>query len=601
MSGRRRQQYTTIQLTPFGRDSLKSKKKSPRESYEAMLRRFGLLLVFAVLLAIPVSAAFTQNFQDGTGFTGCVSGVCTYTQNVTGGNSFMFYPGILGAQTINTNPEQTSYAAVRAIGVSASGANQVFRAYDASMVQLTGCAAGSDISSNDRIEMATSGGILHWYFNGRETGSCPPAAIPANPTFVGFGSTQGFDDFTYGNAAQRVVYDMPAENQFVIKKDFINPASSGFAFAGNGTIVYTTYLPSSWSRSAIGATGGVNESIVLANVLTGTIYATHYTGSKNTSDESWDIQAALVNSNAPYGQYETYIIGETGVHSNPITYVGSGATVAFDSKTYSQQQTATITHTIAGGGYWDTGLYSYKLAILNGNTGQFVHNETIVTQTGTTTYTWTASDTQGTYYAIIMATPVGGGADIWMNFDYTQLSGYVTFTGYVNGAETNAVLSGANVSIVQGSVTVNQVTIADGNYSATGFLTGATLSINVTASGYSQYLVSLTPMIAKSIPLNFTLNSTTPTVSGLGIGGVARTGVLSGSLLTSGYGNPIEGATIVLKNTSNGEMYTKTTNMAGWYICDEGSSCILTTKRPYNVWGQKTGYSNSQNYTVITQ
>jgi hypothetical protein len=236
---------------------------------------------------------------------------------------------------------------------------------------------------------------------------------------------------------------------------------------------------------------------------------------------------------------------------------------------------------------------------MNGNTGQFIQNQSISTQAGSFTRKWTTSDTQGTYYAILIATPISGGSDIWMNYDWASVSGYVTFTGYVNGAETNAVLSGANVSIVQGSTVVNQVTIADGNYSATGFLTGATLSINVTNSGYSQYNVTLTPMVARSISLNLTINSTTPTNTGLGIGGVSRTGVLTGNVITKGYGQPIGGATCFAKNTTNSEIYSNVTNMAAWYKFDETNGGFLTTKRPYDVWCQKVGYSNSQNYTVV--
>jgi hypothetical protein len=52
-------------------------------------------------------------------------------------------------------------------------------------------------------------------------------------------------------------------------------------------------------------------------------------------------------------------------------------------------------------------------------------------------------------------------------------------------------------------------------------------------------------------------------------------------------------------NASNGESYTKTTNNAGYYLCDEGASCFLTTKRPYDVWGEKARYDNSPNYTAV--
>jgi hypothetical protein len=111
--------------------------------------------------------------------------------------------------------------------------------------------------------------------------------------------------------------------------------------------------------------------------------------------------------------------------------------------------------------------------------------------------------------------------------------------------------------------------------------------------------VTFVPLATKTIYLNISLNSTSPVYTGLGIGGIARDGIFSGGVISNGYGRPISGATVYLKNTTSGELYTKTTNNAGWYLCDEGASCFLTTKRPYNVWGQKLGYSNSPNYTVV--
>jgi hypothetical protein len=304
------------------------------------------------------------------------------------------------------------------------------------------------------------------------------------------------------------------------------------------------------------------------------------------------------NANAQYGWYHTTVTG-SGSTSADILYSGGGASIAYDEVSYSQNQLATMTYSINGGS-WDPGSYSYKVAIMSGNTGQFIHNESISLQSGTKTYTWTTSDTQGVYYAALIATPTTGGQDIWMGIDWADVNAYVTFTGYVNGAETNAVLSGADVNFTQGSTVSHSVTIADGNYTATGFLTGATMMINVTKSGYSQYNVSLIPLAAGSKTVNITLNSTTPTYTGLGIGGVARTGVRTGDTVTSGYGQPIEGATVFVQNTSTWEYYTRPTNMAGWYLCDEGASCFLTTKRPYDIWGSKIGYSNSQNYTVVT-
>jgi protocatechuate 3,4-dioxygenase beta subunit len=201
------------------------------------------------------------------------------------------------------------------------------------------------------------------------------------------------------------------------------------------------------------------------------------------------------------------------------------------------------------------------------------------------------------YYAVLIRTS-GSNGD-WMNFDYAELNSYISFEGYVNDQDGNH-LDGANVNISQNTVISDTTTIADGNYTASpGFYSGTSTLINVTKSGYTQYYASLIPMVAKTVPLNFTLVDSTPTSTGLGIGGVARDGILTGSVITFGYGRPISDATVYLVNTSNGESYTKTTNNAGYYLCDEGASCFLTTKRPYDVWGEKARYDNSPNYTAV--
>jgi len=247
------------------------------------------------------------------------------------------------------------------------------------------------------------------------------------------------------------------------------------------------------------------------------------------------------------------------------------------------------------GAYWD-GANTYRVDIISGSTGDVIHTQGISLQSGTDTYEFTADNPQGVYYAVVIAND--GTNDIWMGFDYAELNPYLTFAGYVNDENGN-VLSGANVNITQNSIITDSTTIADGNYTATGFYSGASTLLNITKTGYTQYYASLIPPVAKSISLNFTLVSSTPTYTGLGIGGVARDGVLAGSAISFGYGRPISGATVHLVNASNGEHYTRTTNMAGYYLCDEGASCFLATKRPYDVWGEKLKYDNSPNYTAV--
>jgi hypothetical protein len=123
--------------------------------------------------------------------------------------------------------------------------------------------------------------------------------------------------------------------------------------------------------------------------------------------------------------------------------------------------------------------------------------------------------------------------------------------------------------------------------------------INVAKSGYFTYNTSITPLSPQTYVLNISMNRTTPAYTGEAIGGIYRDGYLSNGMVYQGYGTPIAGGTILITNITTGESYTQTTNPFGWYMCDEGSSCVLTTKRPYNLVGSKLGYMTSTNYTAV--
>lgn len=126
------------------------------------------------------------------------------------------------------------------------------------------------------------------------------------------------------------------------------------------------------------------------------------------------------------------------------------------------------------------------------------------------------------------------------------------------------------------------------------------MAINATAAGYSQYYAQFIPQKYGTTTINITTNSTTLRhTHGLGVGGVARDGIFDGTTITSGYGRPIQSATCFLKNTTNTELYSTSTNMAGWYLFDEYIPAFLTAGRPYDVWCEKIGYGNSPNYTVV--
>ena len=150
------------------------------------------------------------------------------------------------------------------------------------------------------------------------------------------------------------------------------------------------------------------------------------------------------------------------------------------------------------------------MKIYSGNTWNVIDTQSITASSGTFSYTFTENDPQGEYYAAVVATPTVGGDGIWLDYGYAALNAYSTFTGYVNAAQNATAISGANVSFSQNGIVSNSFSGFDGNYTATGFMTGTSLVINVTQSGYSQYYVSFIPMVAKSISLNITLNATAP-------------------------------------------------------------------------------------------
>ena len=218
-----------------------------------------------------------------------------------------------------------------------------------------------------------------------------------------------------------------------------------------------------------------------------------------------------------------------------------------------------------------------------------IDTQSITSQTGTKSIAFTTSDTDGVYYTALIRTTLGSGSDVWLAYDTCELVGYIVMRGTVYDAETASPIAVSNVSIVQGSLADNSITI-DGNYTTTKhFLTGSLIAINVTATGYKQYTQTFTPLYARTIDLNFTLIPTSPTVAGIGINGIDR---------DSTYYRPISSATVTISNATYGESWTALTNSVGYYLLDESDGAMLTNGRWYSVQASKTGFSNSAAYLV---
>ena len=526
----------------------------------------GLLLLVAGVHGLSLTFQDPQDFTDITpAATG--SGHSVWFDRSIGQNSYVrCIDGAFPSDTYiyNTVPLQTTYAAAT---VSASVG--VIILMDSAHVQLY-----RTTFSSGRIEMYMVGGQAKVYNNGVLVSTS--GVLATNPSYVGFGSANfnteaDVDDYILGTSDSPYIYGMPEQNAWILKKDLINPATSGFA-SSNGTIVNSNNMTITWGKN-----NGNNDTLYFASTDTGQVIATTYTGTAYAG--SWDIPLAQLfnNATAPYGLYQVYSSGSP-TRSVSIQYIATGASVAFNSHQYSQSDTATITYSVSAG-YWLPSTYNYKMEIMDVY-GNVVNSQTVTTQTGTKTYQWTSSNSIGVYYAALIATPTAGGSDIWMNFDYTNLNAYINFQGYVMNAETGAVLSGASVNVTQLTSYQNQTSLVDGSWnSSNSWLTGSTIYINTSKLGFTTDTNSFTPLSSKTVNLNISLIPSPATYSGVSIGGIVRDNV---------YGSTIPSATVSVQNAGLSQYFTSPTNIAGYYRVDS-----LTNGTVYNVWSAKTGFGNS--------
>jgi hypothetical protein len=172
-----------------------------------------------------------------------------------------------------------------------------------------------------------------------------------------------------------------------------------------------------------------------------------------------------------------------------------------------------------------------------------------------------------------------------MNYDTADLSSNLIVSGYVFNAETAAVISGATVNVTQGSTTDSLTTAADGNYSSvSAFTANAPTTIVASMTGYETYQHVFTPLYAGSIQINLTLMPTSPTYTGIALGGIAR---------TPPYNRTINSATVTINKTGIGN-YITTTNSVGYYIQNSMPNGTI-----WDIWGSKTGFSNSSIYQKL--
>lgn len=556
------------------------------------MKRLLLCLLLVAVLAAPVMAAAYDTFQDWENHT-------VYSTN----GATWPYVAVSDDTTGEIKYQDTgSWGKIHAL----TSAPFQYAAYDGGLDLGVGLnnAAGTvvcnfgTVTTSQRAEIVINASLYAvLYVNGTRQGTCGPlVTYPYNIEIYPYYGTNLYDNFVVGGTDHHAISTIP--NNWTIVRDILNPTATGvYAQSNTGSFDVLKNSQYFYIHADTDSTAGLGiESVQILNSAGAVVNTTSINSATPHHIISYNINNFLTEASNGYGRYTAKFQGSQ--QEAQFFVIGSGAAISFDRNAYSQGDTATATYTVTNA-YWDTSTFDYRVDFIDATTWTTKGTNPITTQTGSKTYTFTTNDNAGTYYAVIIAKYKSTGVDAWMNIDWADLDTYVTFYGYVMN-QTGSVISGANVNISQGSIITNTTSFADGNYTATGYYTGSITRLNVTASGYSQYNVSLIPLAAKRVYLNFTLNSTAPSIAGNAIGGVARDGAFNDTtqMITNGYGRPIEGATVYVWNKTGMDRYTRTTNIAGWYLCGESESCYLT-KNQYDIWGSKTGYNNSVNHTVV--
>ena len=558
-----------------------------------------------------VQANTRLDFQNVGDFSAQVTGVqtacsaLTWTQSATGGNSYFYTRadtnwGTEYSYVISQTALPMLYSATTIFGGSLSGTSVAL--YDSSMTSM-GVITDGLPGVGSRMEMKMIGGSAYLYDDGVEVSHT--GALAVNPSYVGWGvqSNTGcgwarcsspcgayvayVDDVIYGSsqplldtAPDKYIFGMP-ETGYFLMKDILNPAASGF-YRSNGTGLPVLINSNSFT-STFGKGSGTNESITLSSP-TGGVAQTQYSGTAYAGTITWNL-TDFFNSGANYGLYQTDMTNAF-LPSDWIPYVANGASIDFDKSSYAVGEEAVLT-VVVSDSYYNTLTYSYHVVIQD-IWGTAISDQPITfsasPHTGTVTYTWVDTNNEGAYYGIIYAHRLSDHVDLMMDYDVADLSSNLIVNGFVKDAETTSGISGATVNITQG-ITLNTVTSGvDGNYTSTAtFVASQPTTLAAAKTGYESYSHVFTPAYAGSIPINITLMPTTPTFSGVALGGIAR---------TPPYHRTIDSATITITNAN--ATYTATTNSAGYYIKNN-----MRANEWWNIVGSKTGFGNSTTYNKL--
>lgn len=561
--------------------------------------KWQLLLVGLFLLSCVSSVgAVRENFQEW-GISGIsVSSGSGVSLNTLPVGDISLIMGPATSSWLNTNPVYWTYA-----GFDSVRADTIDKIYllDSSYNAMNNGGPNGDpwrgtgVPANARIEIKLIGMVPTVFINGVQTGTYPCTGTSApscniNPSYLEITDYTGgrlYDNILIGESDPHVVGALPSN--WTIIRDLINPAAAGVFAWNNATQTWVAqnsqyfYIDADTSSQQSATTEYFDIMYQGAIVNTTTIY--DQTSPRNQIQYS---VSQFINSNlpgggvVPDGEYTAEFRGYPQ-SADYFWLISQGASVSWDKTTYPQSSTATLTYAVSNS-YWQPSTYTYSLVVVN-TAGTTLQTYSLNSQTGTellqlnpTTYP------AGAYYAEVIATDNSGNKNI-MNYAAAQVTSYSYISGYVMNAETGAVLSGATVNTTQGAVTESRTSSASGYTMNTGWLTGGLLSVTTNLTGYTTDVRSFSPMAAGNIPLNITLLSTTPSHTGVSIGGIVR---------DNQYGNPVTSATVNVYNTSTSESYNNVTNIAGYYIVNN-----LVGNRLYNVSSTKSGYSNSTIAQVV--
>jgi hypothetical protein len=534
-----------------------------------------------------------QNPSDFSAHIECYGGGCSWTQNSTGGNSYIITNSLSGSYVMSTTALPMTYSAATYLP-NANSYGDLYL-FDGSKNVLWRVGVFGIGTPGGRFEIKINGGNATLWKDGVYTGQ--NSIIGQNPSYVAWGCWNGYaaiDDTIWGSTESQYIFGMP-ENGYFLMKDILNPAASGFYRVNqtdpNGTPVLIT---SNQFTSTFGKPNGGSQTVTLSSP-TGGAGLTYDTGTAYAGSIYWNLTQLFSQSTTGYGLYRTEINPQPDspgfATSEWIPYIGSGANIQFDKNSYAVGETATLTVTISDA-YYD--VVTSPHVVIQDIFGTEVQDDTTIvfTQqmsgdwTGTSTYTWQTGDDEGVYFGLIYATYSGD--EVLMNYDTADLSSNLIVNGYVKNAETTNVISGALINVTQGSTTDALTSAADGNYTTTSAFSATATSIVASAAGYETYQTAFTPLIAGSLEINITLMPTSPTFTGIALGGIAR---------TPPFNRTIDSATIHITNTSDGHSYTATTNSAGYYIQND----MAASSHWFNIIGSKSGYSNSTTYLKLVE